>query len=103
MLRLVGNEKAKYALRGRVLAVVAGQIEGAIRVPDGDDVGAADAGERARIAKELGQAEAALAATRARLADATFLAKAPANIVEGARAREAELAERVARLRGSLG
>ena len=57
--------------------------------------------DRARIEKELAQAEAALEATRARLADATFLDRAPAAIVEGARAREAELAERVRRLEES--
>ncbi len=56
-----------------------------------DDAGGAttgaDAGERARIEKELAQAEAALAAARGRLADETFLAKAPPNIVDGARTR----------------
>jgi valyl-tRNA synthetase len=90
---------------GRVLSVVAGQIDAAITLgeaaPGGD--GAADAGQRARIEKELSQAEAALVAARARLGDATFLEKAPAHIVEGARAREAELAERVEKLRASLG
>ena len=83
--------------RGRVLSVVAGQLEGAVVLPEdaGDATTGADAGERARIAKELAQAEAALAAARGRLADATFLAKAPPHIVDGARTREAELTERV--------
>jgi valyl-tRNA synthetase len=90
---------------GRALSVVAGQIEAAVLLGDeaADSSGGADAGERARIEKELGQAEAALASSRARLADATFLAKAPAHIVDGARSREAELADRVEKLRASLG
>ena len=85
----------------RTLSVVAGQLEGTITVAAGAEAGAADAGERARIEKELAQAESALAAARTRLADPTFLAKAPPNIVEGARAREAELAARIERLRAS--
>ena len=91
--------------RGRVLSVVAGHLEGAVVLTGdaGDATTGADAGERARIAKELAQAEAALAAARGRLADATFLAKAPPNIVDGARTREAELTERVGKLRASLG
>ncbi len=59
--------------------------------------------DQARIEKDLSQAEAALEATRARLADPTFLERAPAQVVDGARAREAELAERVARLGKALG
>ena len=85
------------------LTVVVGTIEARVgtaarRASDGPA-----AAERARVEKELGQAEAALAAMVARLADATFLERAPAAIVEGARAREQELRERVARLRDSLG
>jgi len=37
-----------------------------------------------------------------RLGDTAFLERAPAQVVEGARTREAELAERVARLTASL-
>ena len=87
---------------GRTLSVVAEQLQGTITLAAAADAGAAGAGERARIEKELAQAEAALAAARTRLADATFLAKAPPNIVEGARAREAELAARVEKLRAAL-
>ena len=81
------------------LVVVSGALEARIGTPAAEADGA---GERARIEKELAQAEGALAATRARLADPTFLERAPAAIVEGARAREMELAERVGRLRDSL-
>ncbi len=80
------------------IGIVAGDLEvhlhAAIESTDAD---------RGRIGKELAQAEAALASARARLADATFLAKAPPQIVEGARTREAELADRVEKLRASLG
>jgi valyl-tRNA synthetase len=100
-----GTRPSAAAGAGRVLSVVAGQLEGAIVLTEaaGGSAPGAGAGERARIEKELGQAEAALAGARARLADETFLAKAPPHIVEGARAREAELADRVAKLRASLG
>jgi valyl-tRNA synthetase len=88
----------------RVLSVVAGQIEAAVSLPADATVSAtADAGERGRIEKQLAQAEAALAGARARLADATFLAKAPPQIVDGAQTREVELADRVEKLRASLG
>ena len=53
--------------------------------------------------KELAEAEAYLAAARARLANEAFTSKAPAAVVEGARAREAELADQVERLRARLG
>ncbi|HEX8025674.1 MAG TPA: hypothetical protein VF484_05690, partial [Candidatus Limnocylindrales bacterium] len=52
---------------------------------------------------ELAEAEARLGAARARLADPRFLERAPAPVVGGARASEAELAGQVERLRRSLG
>jgi valyl-tRNA synthetase len=79
------------------LGIVAGEIDA--RLQAGAEVADAD---RARVEKELAQASAALDAVRTRLADWTFLDRAPAAIVDGARARETELAERVERLRGSL-
>jgi valyl-tRNA synthetase len=81
------------------LSVVAGRLEASL-VPhaDPDTIDR----ERARLEKELAEAQAALANARARLADTAFLERAPAQVVEGARAREAELAERVARLSASL-
>jgi valyl-tRNA synthetase len=89
---------------GRVLTIVAGQIEAAVALGDGATAGSGvDARERGRIEKELAQAEAALTAARARLADATFLTKAPPHIVDGARSRASELADRVEKLRTSLG
>jgi valyl-tRNA synthetase len=59
--------------------------------------------DRARLEKELDEAEAFLDAARARLANESFTSRAPAAVVEGARAREAELAGQVERLRGRLG
>ena len=59
--------------------------------------------ERARLVKDLEEAETRLAAARARLTNDAFLAKAPPAVVEGARASEAELADQVDRLRQRLG
>ncbi len=54
--------------------------------------------ERLRLQKERGDAEGLLAGARGRIANAQFLAKAPPDVVAGARARVAELEERIARL-----
>ncbi|HUP54185.1 MAG TPA: valine--tRNA ligase, partial [Methylomirabilota bacterium] len=84
------------------LAVVAGggTIEASIRPAAQDED--ATALERARLERELAEAETWLAAARERLANEAFMAKAPPNVVEGARAREAELADQVERLRDRL-
>jgi valyl-tRNA synthetase len=97
-LRVVPDRSALEGTASSALGIVAGGIDGRLHAaaePSGAD--------RARIEKEIAQAEAALESTRARLGDRTFLDRAPAAIVEGARAREAELAERIQRLRDSLG
>jgi valyl-tRNA synthetase len=84
------------------LAVIAGEIEALIGV-GGEGGASADAGaDRARLAKELAEAEGFLEAARVRLANDAFMAKAPAVVVEGARARETELANQVDRLRDRL-
>ncbi len=89
------------AATGDGLAVVVGDLEAVIRPAAG---GTPHSGrERARLEKELAGAERLLAAARARLADKEFSAKAPPPVVEAARAREVELAERVARLGVALG
>jgi valyl-tRNA synthetase len=80
--------------------VIAGPAEAIVGV-DAADTGAA-AADRVRLERELGDAERLLDAARARLANEAFTAKAPAGIVEGARAREAELADQVERLRTRL-
>jgi valyl-tRNA synthetase len=82
------------------LAVVAGDLEALVILEEAS--GSAEA-ERARLEKELAEAEGYLEAARARLANEAFTSKAPAQIVAGARAREAELADQVERLRARLG
>ena len=83
------------------VVVQAGDLEARIR-PLAADPAAAEA-DRARLEKELADAERLWEAAGARLANEAFTSKAPTAIVEGARAREAELAEQVARLRERLG
>jgi valyl-tRNA synthetase len=82
------------------LAVVAGDLEAVVR-PLAVQAETA-ARDRVRLEKELADTEAQLAATRARLADERFTGKAPPAVVEGARTREAELADRAARLEARL-
>ncbi len=84
------------------LAVIVGatDIVASIR-PAGIDPEAV-ARERERLRKELDEAEGWLAAARDRLANERFVANAPAHVVEQARAREAELADQVDRLRDRL-
>ena len=87
------------------LSVVAGGFEALVH-RDGDGAAGGDDGaglDPAQLEKELSEAEGYLAAARARLANESFTAKAPPAVVEGARAREAELAGQVARLRERLG
>jgi valyl-tRNA synthetase len=55
--------------------------------------------DRARVTKELAEAEQHLAATNARLADPRFTERAPEAVVEGARQRARELEQRIGRLR----
>ncbi len=82
------------------LAIAAGPIEAVIR-PAAPDREAA-ARDRARLERELAGTETQLAGARTRLADARFIAQAPPAVVERARARAAELEERVASLRAGL-
>ncbi|MBA3236521.1 MAG: class I tRNA ligase family protein, partial [Chloroflexi bacterium] len=77
-----------------------GDVEAVVR-PQGADTGAT-ALERERLEHDLAEADGWLAAARDRLANESFTAKAPPAVVEGARQREAELAEIVDRLRDRL-
>jgi len=83
------------------LSVIAGESEAVIR-PKAVDAATAEL-ERGRLEKELADAERLLEAARGRLLNESFVAKAPPAVVEGARAREAELADQVDRLRERLG
>jgi valyl-tRNA synthetase len=58
--------------------------------------------EKARHAKEIGNAQKALEGTEKKLANKQFLAKAPAEVVEQAKAKKAELTEKIAKLKESL-
>jgi valyl-tRNA synthetase len=102
--RPLRRQLAPEALHGPAaaggLVVIAGPAEALVDVrADAADAGGAD---RARLEKELADAERLLAAAQARLANVAFTARAPAEIVEGARTRESELAELVGRLRARL-
>lgn len=68
-------------------------------VPEARELGAE---ERARLAAELEALEAEIGRARGRLANEQFLAKAPAEVVEGNRRRLAELEERRERLVAGL-
>jgi valyl-tRNA synthetase len=97
------HQSAEELPRGEGLleVVLAGdEIEAVVR-PVGFDAAAA-ASERARLEKDLAEAERLLAAARARLANDDFVSKAPPSIVDGARARAEELGEQVGRLRSAL-
>jgi valyl-tRNA synthetase len=85
----------------RGLSVIAGEIEAVVR-PAATDEAQAER-DRARLERELAEAEALLASARARLANEAFTSKAPPGVVEGARARAAELEDLVARLAQRLG
>ena len=69
---------------------------------DGAGDAAARDAERSRLERELEEARGWLASARARLANEAFVSKAPPNVVEGARAREAELVDQVERLEDRL-
>ncbi|HEY6013767.1 MAG TPA: class I tRNA ligase family protein, partial [Candidatus Limnocylindrales bacterium] len=90
------------------LAVISGELEAHVRVGDPASAGPGTGGEsaeldRSRLERELAEAEGWLAAARDRLANESFVGRAPASVVQGARAREAELADQVERLRERLG
>ncbi|HEX7491628.1 MAG TPA: valine--tRNA ligase [Candidatus Limnocylindrales bacterium] len=78
------------------LSVIAGDIEAMVRPAAKDE--AQEERDRARLERELAEAQGLLAASRARLANEAFTSKAPAAVVDGVRARTAELEELVARL-----
>jgi valyl-tRNA synthetase len=103
LLRELTPEALEAAVRPGDLTVIptGGELEAAVRAGDAHDT-AADL-ERDRLERDLADAEGWLAAARLRLANESFVARAPADVVAGARAREADLADQVARLRERLG
>ncbi len=87
---------------GGALEIVlpSGDIEATVILAAAGDGVAVD---RARLEKELGEAEGHLTAALARLANPAFTERAPTAVVDGARTRAAELSEQVERLRARLG
>jgi valyl-tRNA synthetase len=83
------------------LPVLAGRLQVILDLGGGAGAGST-AQDRGRLERELADAEALLAAARARLENPQFVERAPAAIVEGARARAAELEDLVARLQASV-
>ena len=83
------------------LSVLAGRLQVILDLR-GDGRAGSTAQDRGRLEWELAGAEALLEAARARLANPQFVERAPTAIVEGARARAAELEDLVTRLRASL-
>jgi valyl-tRNA synthetase len=88
---------AKAAPKGAAL-IVAGQTTAALPLEGVIDMGA----ERARLAKEIGKAEGDIAKIDAKLGNAQFVAKAPAEVVEENRDRKAELETVAKRLKTAL-
>jgi len=101
-LEVVPDRNALGAATADSLAVVAGGLEALVLLGGGASGASSADADRARLEKELAEAEGYLAAARARLANDAFTSKAPAAVVDGARAREAELADQVERLRARL-
>ncbi len=91
-----------HASTDGVLTVIAGELEAVAHRPEAAPDPEARDLEQARLRRELAEAQGWLDAARARLANESFVSKAPAPVVEGARAREAELADQVARLEDRL-
>jgi len=78
---------------------VAGGVDFAIVLPDG----ALGAGERGRLETELQRTRADLEKTEARLADASFVERAPADVVAASRQRASELRRKSLLLSETLG
>ncbi len=100
LVRVAAADDLATARVAGSLAALAGASEAVVQPASVDDAGAER--ERARLERELAEAEGLLAAARARLANRSFVERAPAPVVDGARAREAELADLVGRLRERL-
>jgi valyl-tRNA synthetase len=83
------------------LSVIAGDIEAVVHPAAKDE--AQEGRDRARLERELAEAQGLLAASRARLSNEAFTSKAPPAVVDGVRARTAELEELVGRLAQRLG
>jgi valyl-tRNA synthetase len=93
----VADEAAVLDSVPNALAVVTDAAEARLAATEGDRER-----DRARVERELAEAQQHLEGARARLADPRFTERAPAHVVDGARQRVMELDDRVARLRDHL-
>ncbi|HEY0783145.1 MAG TPA: class I tRNA ligase family protein, partial [Thermoanaerobaculia bacterium] len=91
---------ASTSLAGAARDRVAG-IEIALAVPQAAEARGEE--ERQRLARELDKLDQEIARAEERLTNEQFLQKAPPAVVEGGRARLAEMRERHGRIRASLG
>ncbi|HYO16429.1 MAG TPA: valine--tRNA ligase, partial [Thermoanaerobaculia bacterium] len=109
--RLLEEQEPLLRFLTRVESITFGTIpEGAVRdlvagvevalVPEAAALGEE---ERGRLVKELDKLAAEIARAEERLGNEQFLSKAPPHVVEGGRARLAEMREREASLKASLG
>ncbi len=109
--RLLAEQAPLIQFLTRVETVVLGPApEGARRdLVAGVEIGVAvekqemSGEEKGRLTKELEKLDADAARAEERLSNPDFLGKAPAHVIEGGRARLAEMRERQATLRSSLG
>ncbi len=102
MQRLAGLSSLELnpaAVAAGAIRDVAGGVNLAIVLPEG----ALGEAERTQLGDELAQVEGELVKLQARLADETFAARAPEDVVAGARSRAAELAHKRAMLAATLG
>src|SRR5207247_9751113 len=98
-LTIVAEDAALSELEaGGTLVVIAGNLEA--KVDAGRALGPA---ERARLERELAEAQTALERVEERLANPQFATRAPADVVAGASTHAAELRERIDALRARMG
>ncbi|MBA3778291.1 MAG: valine--tRNA ligase [Chloroflexi bacterium] len=102
LARLEPETSPDVAGDGTITVVAPGAVVRLAPAVDRTDDGRPDR-ERARLKRELSESRQLLQAAQARLANDSFVSRAPAAIVDGARRREAELAETVRRLESRLG
>ena len=94
---VVDEQKELDAAGTGSMAVIVGSGEARLRRSDADR-----ARERARLEKELANVKAQLDASESRLADAKFVGRAPAAVVDQARRRAAELRDQLTSLSARL-
>ncbi len=108
---LYSSEAALIGQLARATVAVGGRVDGpAVHalLPDGSDLVLSLGGlvdieqERRKLSLELEQLRSQLTALRARLANESFTARAPANIVEAERTKEREWSARVEALRNKV-